>query len=57
MTSFPSTCSPANPAAIAFWASVVAADWAERGSEMAHWLLVTTNTAGSRQAPATFSAS
>ncbi|MCY1396696.1 hypothetical protein D9M71_116780 [compost metagenome] len=28
-----------------------------RGTEIAHWLLLTTNTTGSCQAPATFSAS
>ena len=43
---------PGMPAAIAFCASVAAAVCALRGTEIAHWLLLITNTAGSRQAPA-----
>ena len=45
------------PAASAFWARVGAALWAWRGTEMAHWLLLTTKTAGTRQAPAMLIAS
>ena len=45
------------PPAIAFCASVPAAVWAERGIEIAHWLLLITNTAGTRQTPAQLIAS
>ena len=57
MTSLPSTCSPGKPAATAFCASVSAADCAERGTEIAHSLLLMTKTTGSRQIPARFMAS
>ena len=42
------------PAAIAFCASVCAAVWRARGSEIAHWLLLMTRTSGTFQAPAMF---
>ena len=45
------------PAAIAVSASVAAAVWRVRGTEMAHWLLLTTTTRGSGQTPAKSSAS
>ena len=57
ITSLPSTCRPSMPAAIAFWARVCAALCFARGTEIAHWLLVTTNTTGSFQAPAALIAS
>ncbi|MNJ61453.1 hypothetical protein D3C77_572410 [compost metagenome] len=42
---------------MAFCARVGAPHWMLRGTEIAHWLLLTTNTTGSCQAPATLSAS
>ncbi|MNN39812.1 hypothetical protein D3C81_1538640 [compost metagenome] len=56
-TSLPSTCSPWRPAPTAFCARVGAPHWMRRGTEIAHWLLLTTKTTGNCQAPATFSAS
>jgi hypothetical protein len=53
----PSTCSPGTPPAIAFCASVAQAVCLASGTEIAHWLLVITNTSGSRHTPARFSAS
>ncbi|MCY1283657.1 hypothetical protein D9M70_325400 [compost metagenome] len=45
------------PAPTAFCARVGAPHWRLRGTEIAHWLLLTTKTTGSCQAPATLSAS
>src|SRR5690554_8151316 len=42
------------PAANALCASVGAADCRLRGTEIAHWLLFTTNTTGNCQTPARF---
>ncbi|MNQ82693.1 hypothetical protein D3C85_977510 [compost metagenome] len=42
---------------MAFCARVGAPHWMRRGTEIAHWLLLTTNTTGSCQAPATLRAS
>lgn len=57
ITSLPSTWTPGKPAATAFWASVAVPLWAANGTEMAHWLLLTTNTTGRRFTPAKFMAS
>ena len=52
--SLPSTCTPSTPAAIAFCASVAAAVCALRGTEIAHWLLLTTTTSGACHTAAKF---
>ncbi len=44
--SLPSTCTPSTPAAIAFCASVAVALCALRGTEIAHWLLLSTTSSG-----------
>ena len=56
-TSLPSACSTVIPAANPFCASVSLAVCFASGVEIAHRLLVITNTTGSRQTPARLNAS
>ena len=52
--SFPSTRTPSKPYATAFCAIVSEAVCLATGREIAHWLLLHTNTVGVRKTPAKF---